>query len=187
RLSHPLSGFVCFLPSSRRPPASTLFPYTTLFRSIVYVDAARFCKLSQWPIVAGRVAARARRHQRTNTVQAVPVGQGCQMFYRVCRIRAVDTPTIVQRLDRFQRWAVHTATVCEVFAGAAAVEVGGHDGPAPVGAAIGGLLCGDGLAILGTVGGEVFAVLGAVFTRAVCALRLQPVRTGRVPVIRRGR
>src|SRR5690606_26639394 len=154
---------------------------------IVYVDAARFCKLSQWPIVAGRVAARARRHQRTNTVQAVPVGQGCQMFYRVCRIRAVDTPTIVPRLDPFHRWPGHTATVCEAFAGAAAAEAGGHDRPAPAGAAIGGLLRGAARALLGTVGGEVFAVLGAVFTRAVCALRLQPGRTGRVPVIRRGR
>src|SRR5687768_18266738 len=50
----------------RRPPRSTLFPYTTLFRSLDARDAARRERNGEVrPVVAaGRDGARLRRHAR---------------------------------------------------------------------------------------------------------------------------
>src|SRR5690606_24104405 len=57
---------------------------------------------------------------------------------------------------------------------------GGRDGAAMVGLAVGGI-------VGGLLCGYALAVFGAVFAHAVCAPRVQPVRLGRVPAIRRGR
>src|SRR2546430_13504818 len=49
----------------RRPPRSTLFPYTTLFRSLTLVDAGSETNLNPWPfdsvvtVVLGVVAVTA--------------------------------------------------------------------------------------------------------------------------------
>src|ERR1039457_265462 len=55
--------FVCFFLMIRRPPRSTLFPYTTLFRSqntAVLVFALSTCN---GPDVLAHVANSSRRHQ----------------------------------------------------------------------------------------------------------------------------
>src|SRR5436853_1632233 len=63
----------------RRPPRSTLFPYTTLFRSLRFADdlrgrcpgvhpsAQRIQLASQVPGVGGRVDARDRKSTRLNS------------------------------------------------------------------------------------------------------------------------
>src|SRR5256885_7433590 len=59
----------------RRPPRSTLFPYTTLFRSAMQVSQAQ----SDWQDAASHAAALAALPQwaprATGSLQAVPVGQ----------------------------------------------------------------------------------------------------------------
>src|SRR5690606_42001947 len=36
-------SLLCLFPVLRRPPSSTLFPYTTLFRSMTYAEIGREC------------------------------------------------------------------------------------------------------------------------------------------------
>src|SRR2546427_6150318 len=45
----------------RRPPRSTLFPYTTLFRSVLWGDHATFSSLSPWREPSSRRRRRPRR------------------------------------------------------------------------------------------------------------------------------
>src|SRR2546430_13703142 len=55
----------------RRPPSSTLFPYTPLFRSDAAATASRVYPLSKWdPTVAGA------GYDLVDFVQGVPVTQG---------------------------------------------------------------------------------------------------------------
>src|SRR2546430_6683019 len=69
----------------RRPPRSTLFPYTTLFRSIAIVPRSR---LLQQPI-ADPFAFRAFRRQ---SLHEVPNGQG--------EIHLILKDQVVRNLDR---------------------------------------------------------------------------------------
>src|SRR2546427_5350376 len=49
----------------RRPPRSTLFPYTTLFRSIVFLVEERFThpEICQWPVRLNRQRPLVLRHR----------------------------------------------------------------------------------------------------------------------------
>src|SRR3989442_10776579 len=65
----------------RRPPRSTLFPYTTLFRSLLYVEfdpngpgvsqaainSGKFTTANWLPAIAGIVSARDRKSTRLNS------------------------------------------------------------------------------------------------------------------------
>src|SRR5437762_10011516 len=73
--------FFFFFLMIRRPPRSTLFPYTTLFRSAV--DRLIFCKICRTVIVFGRhlVVAQeneARSEEHTSELQSP--------MYLVCRL-----------------------------------------------------------------------------------------------------
>src|SRR5258708_19431614 len=46
----------------RRPPRSTLFPYTTLFRSLVRACASRASKAGRCPSIAGCPSERSEEH-----------------------------------------------------------------------------------------------------------------------------
>src|SRR3712207_9010025 len=48
----------------RRPPRSTLFPYTTLFRSALWMAAVLALGVSTGPVVADRVDAAKKDKQR---------------------------------------------------------------------------------------------------------------------------
>src|SRR5687767_15250366 len=68
----------------RRPPRSTLFPYTTLFRSLVLVittlsrnHAGPNPELS-WPILLVSIAHRPRSEEHTSELQS--------LAYLVCRL-----------------------------------------------------------------------------------------------------
>src|SRR3989442_9337533 len=76
-----------FLPSSfffflmiRRPPRSTLFPYTTLFRSLTCTSASRSVGNTQPPAVAVNSAASVARRseEHTSELQSRP--------HLVCRL-----------------------------------------------------------------------------------------------------
>src|SRR2546430_17313014 len=60
----------------RRPPRSTLFPYTTLFRSVFLEDVARR-GLGRFLAVRGSGGLAALCHAGTNVV---PSGVGCDAF-----------------------------------------------------------------------------------------------------------
>src|SRR5258708_21782849 len=65
--SRPLSSFFFFFLMIRRPPRSTLFPYTTLFRS-VYVRAAGTGGASA--LGGGGGATRVRSEEHTSELQS---------------------------------------------------------------------------------------------------------------------
>src|SRR2546423_6397166 len=80
-------SFVFFFLMIRRPPRSTLFPYTTLFRSSVYFQLCRECELRQTrlatiagktqdPIPGDRLNFRSEEH--TSELQS--------LAYLVCRL-----------------------------------------------------------------------------------------------------
>src|SRR2546429_3494981 len=48
----------------RRPPRSTLFPYTTLFRSRPYIDTSRPCPATTTTPAPGGIARRTGRSSR---------------------------------------------------------------------------------------------------------------------------
>src|SRR3712207_7805242 len=64
----------------RRPPRSTLFPYTTLFRSEVVVDAQ-----------TGELLHRAHRARRPAPEQRVGEGLGDRLAHRAVGLRSEDT------------------------------------------------------------------------------------------------
>src|SRR2546430_13364831 len=65
-----MSSFFFFFLMIRRPPRSTLFPYTTLFRSWVSLDTSReltdllrMCMEEQWPLLlVGNGTNRSEEH-----------------------------------------------------------------------------------------------------------------------------
>src|SRR5689334_24791570 len=59
----------------RRPPRSTLFPYTTLFRSVLLVDVELFL---DDPLHFGRDVASLRSEEHTSELQS--------QFHLVCRL-----------------------------------------------------------------------------------------------------
>src|SRR5258706_6964791 len=68
-------ALVFFFLMIRRPPRSTLFPYTTLFRSCVFGDASRCASGAAWaPLVAGHrpsCSRRARSEEHTSELQSL--------------------------------------------------------------------------------------------------------------------
>src|SRR5256885_16186665 len=67
--------FFFFFLMIRRPPRSTLFPYTTLFRSIFSLPSEsrtrRFCPVSGNAAVASRIAPADRKSTRLNSSHLV--------------------------------------------------------------------------------------------------------------------
>src|SRR5262249_62113324 len=57
----PLLFFLFFFLMRRRPPRSTLFPYTTLFRSVIAADDGRSIAYARLRDFAGRFAAWLKR------------------------------------------------------------------------------------------------------------------------------
>src|SRR5438034_4430378 len=55
----------------RRPPRSTLFPYTTLFRSKAYLDRFKLTVQRYFPVPAGSAAALDRKSTRLNSSHTV--------------------------------------------------------------------------------------------------------------------
>src|SRR3712207_8203592 len=57
----------------RRPPRSTLFPYTTLFRSIMFTDATKTTiKITDWGLVKGEdYATGSNNSDNSNNVSAI--------------------------------------------------------------------------------------------------------------------
>src|SRR5258708_29496688 len=51
----------------RRPPRSTLFPYTTLFRSVLRVKACRCASLPMW---TSTICCRRRSEEHTSELQS---------------------------------------------------------------------------------------------------------------------
>src|SRR5438445_2534729 len=64
-----ISRQVCFFLMLRRPPRSTLFPYTTLFRSF---DSAASYPLKEWDVITkiGDVQVEDRKSTRLNSSHA---------------------------------------------------------------------------------------------------------------------
>src|SRR3712207_6990312 len=70
-------NYIVFFLMIRRPPRSTLFPYTTLFRSILVVGVAMLASATLLPVLMsllgkrawarGRVFSRLRRRDRKST------------------------------------------------------------------------------------------------------------------------
>src|SRR5256885_3818638 len=93
----------------RRPPRSTLFPYTTLFRSHVRVHRGRACGLDG-TAGAGRASCRsaatsgggrdaARSEEHTSELQS-PCNLVCRLLLekkkKLARQRAITAPSAVQ-------------------------------------------------------------------------------------------
>src|SRR6266511_4254099 len=70
-----LSAFSFFFLMIRRPPRSTLFPYTTLFRSVRgrHEQGARRCGTLRRPHFRGRVDEAVCRHRRNEEGQVEPL------------------------------------------------------------------------------------------------------------------
>src|SRR5205823_11192838 len=62
----------------RRPPRSTLFPYTTLFRSRPHLAARRRTRDRHGPVGDSRRSVRARSEEHTSELQS--------LAYLVCRL-----------------------------------------------------------------------------------------------------
>src|SRR5699024_12233386 len=77
-LTYCVSSFLFFL-LRRRPPRSTLFPYTTLFRSPMCLAAALWARIDRVVFAAGRDdAVDARSEEHTSELQS--------RFDLVCRL-----------------------------------------------------------------------------------------------------
>src|SRR5215210_4265861 len=77
----------------RRPPRSTLFPYTTLFRS-----AARGADRSSGPSTGACTAARGRSEEHTSELQSP--------MYLVCRL-------LLEKKKKERLWRRHTTGVIQ--------------------------------------------------------------------------
>src|SRR3712207_7996293 len=78
----------------RRPPRSTLFPYTTLFRSTARPAPARPCSPGRSPARPGSPSSRSRRsEEHTSELQS--------RQYLVCRLllekKKIQLPTLLHR------------------------------------------------------------------------------------------
>src|SRR5437879_11418446 len=73
----PLSLFFFFFLMIRRPPRSTLFPYTTLFRSTRAEPACESCRAS-WRSRSPRARCQSRSEEHTSELQSP--------MYLVCRL-----------------------------------------------------------------------------------------------------
>src|SRR2546430_17204580 len=62
--------FFFFFLMIRRPPRSTLFPYTTLFRSQPFADAEHLVQLVLEPRGGGRAAKQVRSEEHTSELQS---------------------------------------------------------------------------------------------------------------------
>src|SRR3989442_4776842 len=62
----------------RRPPRSTLFPYTTLFRSVIASTATAAAVMCCWAIVALMATIAVRSEEHTSELQSRP--------HLVCRL-----------------------------------------------------------------------------------------------------
>src|SRR5580765_8919272 len=88
--------FFIFFLMIRRPPRSTLFPYTTLFRSQAVEDAACLVFLeTQLLDVAGRL----RSEEHTSELQS-PVHLVCRLLLENKKQKALQTNTEQQNDDR---------------------------------------------------------------------------------------
>src|SRR5882724_13596886 len=66
------SSFLFFFLMTRRPPRSTLFPYTTLFRSAEgWADIAALNDSSAHPDIAGQIGSLERSEEHTSELQSL--------------------------------------------------------------------------------------------------------------------
>src|SRR5687768_17900647 len=84
----------------RRPPRSTLFPYTTLFRSTVFIDSI----VSGWSSPSTRWRASSRSEEHTSELQS--------RLHLVCRLLLEKKKNILSRNSPH----IHTHdSICRVF------------------------------------------------------------------------
>src|SRR5256885_14389233 len=62
-----LSFFFFFFLMIRRPPRSTLFPYTTLFRSLLWCSRARVSTRGGWPLRDSNASRERGVHRSVST------------------------------------------------------------------------------------------------------------------------
>src|SRR5258707_8823969 len=100
-----MSSFFFFL-MIRRPPRSTLFPYTTLFRSPFEHRPRGPCRSERAPLGTGRSHARSRRRSEEHTSEL----QSRQ--YLVCRL-LLEKKKKARRMQKtfFRRYTVPEATL----------------------------------------------------------------------------
>src|SRR4249919_4125481 len=72
--------FFFFFLMMRRPPRSTLFPYTTLFRSLCARGGARVAPLLAGPPCPGRGAAPARQDRKSTRLNSSHVNISYAVF-----------------------------------------------------------------------------------------------------------
>src|SRR2546425_3646669 len=100
--------FVFFFLMIRRPPRSTLFPYTTLFRSTTtrarcWSKRPRWCRRSPTSWTAPPRSSPHRSEEHTSELQS--------LAYLVCRLllekKKKTTPSQLQKLEACQRQTTH--------------------------------------------------------------------------------
>src|SRR3989441_4276592 len=81
----------------RRPPRSTLFPYTTLFRSRLSRRLRRthFCTTRSWPCFDVDRSAVTRSEEHTSELQS--------LAYLVCRLLLEKKKKLELKKDRIER------------------------------------------------------------------------------------
>src|SRR5256885_3940290 len=94
----------------RRPPRSTLFPYTTLFRSSVCARCASLTPLSKYPLtgVATFPAPssgydRARRSEEHTSELQSPCNLVCRLLLEKKKSHPRKSPTTVRTYQNFVR------------------------------------------------------------------------------------
>src|SRR5229473_7099481 len=83
----------------RRPPRSTLFPYTTLFRSLFTARGARWGAMSRPSTLARRLRPRRERRSEEHTSELQ------SLAYLVCRL-LLEKKNVTQKHD-FGRSITH--------------------------------------------------------------------------------
>src|SRR5574341_1559768 len=86
-----LSFSVFFFLMIRRPPRSTLFPYTTLFRSVPATPCRRRCAAT-----AGWAIDRKRSEEHTSELQS-PTNLVCRLLLEKKKNNTKDTEVIAKR------------------------------------------------------------------------------------------
>src|SRR5260370_19572809 len=86
----------------RRPPRSTLFPYTTLFRSLQIVGAPEVIEMGEHPASA----VRSKRHSSMRSEEHTSELQS--HLNLVCRLLLEKKKQLRKQTDTTNRWCSHS-------------------------------------------------------------------------------
>src|SRR2546421_5310662 len=109
--SSPLHYFVFFL-MIRRPPRSTLFPYTTLFRSLTWTDnslAEDGYRIEQSPVDNLHYSEIAVIGPNQTSYSATGLNEGTKYYYRVRAYNAIATSAYSSEKNATTLWNIPVA------------------------------------------------------------------------------